>query len=350
MVTSSAWRNSVGAATGGVGFVLTHKAHEAITNVQVISPRILSVSFDGNPKLTVIVVYSPTEGDTTEAAEVFHLNLRMAISQIPAHNLLFAVGDFNAHLSKVDDNDPRWYYHRSTNRNGELLRDTLEESQLEATNHRFQKRPGKLWTFLSDAVLTKTQLDYVLVRKKWRNSVKNTEPYNFFSSLGSDHRVVVSDIKLSLRKAKTPPRRVIYDWDAFKCNDELQSKYAIEVRNRFNILQSEDSSSDLTSQYSHLVTAVAETSETLLPKKKKKRFNDPSADQRVVDSRNDLINSKTQYHLDPTEDNRYTVKLKKDHLEDTYKKIEEDILAAKIRKVEESTDSFKNKQGKLKHY
>ena len=82
-------------------------------------------------------------------------------------------------------------------------------TQLEATNPRFQKRPGKLWTFLSDAVLTKTQLDYVLVRKKWRNSVKNTEPYNFFSSLGSDHRVVVSDIKLSLRTAKTPPRRVI---------------------------------------------------------------------------------------------------------------------------------------------
>ena len=65
-------------------------------------------------------------------------------------------------------------------RNGELLRDTLMEGNLEATNHRFRKKPGKLWTFLSDATLTKSQIDYVLIRKKWKNSLKNTEAYNFF--------------------------------------------------------------------------------------------------------------------------------------------------------------------------
>ena len=56
-------------------------------------------------------------------------------------------------------------------------------------SHCFQKGRGKLWTHLSEGTLTKGQIDYILVRKKWRNSVKNTEPYNFFNSLRSDHRV-----------------------------------------------------------------------------------------------------------------------------------------------------------------
>ena len=40
----------------------------------------------------------------------------------------------------------------------------------------------------------------------------NTEAYDFFSSLGSDHRLVMAEVRLSLRKVKTQPRRVLYDW------------------------------------------------------------------------------------------------------------------------------------------
>ena len=344
MLTTSSWRNGAGAATGGVGLLLTNKTYKAITDIQTISPRILLVSFDGNPKLSIIVVYSPTESDTTEVAEEFHTNLRSAVSQLPAHNMLLVIGDFNAHLSKNHVSDPLWYFHQTTNRNGELLRDTLEEAQLEATNHRFQKRPGKMWTYLSDATLTKTQLDYVLVRKKWKNCVKNTEPYNFFSSLGSDHRVVVSDVKLSLRKSKRLPKRVVYDWDAFKCNDELQSEYTVNVRNRYSLLSMEDDSSDITTQYERLTTAIAEANEKLLPRRKKQSTDDPSTDHRVVDARKELMKSKTLYHTQPSEDHRYSVKLQKDILENAYKVVEEENLTNKIRKVEQAADRCKNKE------
>lgn len=344
MLTTSAWRNRTGAATGGVGLLFTNKAYKSISDIKPITPRILLVSLDGNPRLSIIVTYSPTEGDSAEAAEDFHGSLRMTISQLPAHNMLLVIGDFNAHMSRGHDNDPLWYFHQRTNRNGQLLRDTLEEAQLEATNHRFQKRPGKQWTFLSDATLTKTQLDYVLVRKKWKNCVKNTEPYNFFSSLGSDHRVVVSDVKLSLRKSKAPPRRVLYDWDTFKRDDDLQGQYAVEVRNRYTLLCQQDSNSEATTQYNHFTTAIAETSEKLLKKKNKKRHDDPSIDQRVVDARKALMDSKTLYHQEPTEDHRLSVKDGKDNLEKTYKSVQEEALIIKIRRAEEAADRCKNKE------
>ena len=267
MITTSAWHNSAQAAVGGVGILLSDRAYNAITGIQSISKRNLIVSFDGNPKLSVVCVYSPTEGDSREAAEEFHNDLRGALADLPAHNLRMVVGDLNAHLGKDDSkSDPNWYFHDRTNRNGELLRDTMLEANLEATNHRFRKRKGKMWTFLSDATQRKSQVDYIMVNKKLRNSVHNTETYSSFSSLGSDHRLVLTKVKLSLRKSKNLPRRVIYDWDNFKDNEELRTKYTVEVKNRFSRLCEENPEVNPTVRYDNLTKAVAETSKELLPK------------------------------------------------------------------------------------
>ena len=131
------------------------------------------VSFDGNPRLTVITVYSPTEAATVDEAEDFHDVLRSAVKDVPAHHLLLVSGDLNAHLCQLNEEDSGWYWHQVSNRNGGLLRDTMLEGNLEATNHRFQKPCSKMWTHLSDGTLSKSQIDYILVRKKWRNSVKS---------------------------------------------------------------------------------------------------------------------------------------------------------------------------------
>ena len=50
------------------------------------------------------------------------------------------------------------------------------------------------------------QLDYILVRRKWRNSILNAEPYSTFSSVGSDHRVVSIKVRMSLRVPKPSPK------------------------------------------------------------------------------------------------------------------------------------------------
>ena len=67
------------------------------------------------------------------------------------------------------------------------------------TNTNYKKKRGKLWTYISDMSGTRTQVDYILIRRKWKNSVKNCEAYNTFSSVGSDHRILTATLKLSLR-------------------------------------------------------------------------------------------------------------------------------------------------------
>ncbi|MCP4493478.1 MAG: hypothetical protein GY820_40160, partial [Gammaproteobacteria bacterium] len=350
-ISSSAWRNRAQAAMGGVGFLLTRQAYSAISLIKTYSKRIMLVSFNGNPRLTMMSVYSPTEFATDEEAEEFHNCLRSAITEVPAHHLLLVVGDLNAHISRLNEEDTGWYWHQVTNRNGQLLRDTLLESELEATNHRFQKKGGKLWTHLSDGMLTKSQIDYVLVRKKWRNSVKNTEPCNYFNSLGSDHRVVVSTLKLSLRKSKRPPQVAHHNFGQLKTDQDLQLKYAVEVSNKYSLLLTDESLSepdlgpvDATRRYEKFTEAVKCANKKLVPLKPKRRHDDPANDARVEDARKNLFKAKDNYHLDPCEDNRQTVAEKKDILSIYYCTVEEELLKQKISKAENAADRCKNKE------
>ena len=124
LLTSTAWRNSMGASVGGVGILMGTNASKLIIETRVVSNRILAVTFAGNPKLTLVTVYSPTEGADFDEVEQFHNELREYLHEVPAHNLLIVCGDFNARLG-WEGADSGWYYHRTTSRNGVLLKETI---------------------------------------------------------------------------------------------------------------------------------------------------------------------------------------------------------------------------------
>ena len=335
LITVSAWRNSGGSSCGGVGVMVTEKAYNSISLLKPYGKRIFTVSFDGNPRLTVINVYSPCEGDN-EAVQ-FHDELREAISEVPEHHVLLVIGDMNAKLGKETLDDHRFYFHSQTNRNGSLLRDTLLEGRLEASNHRFEKRRGKQWTHLSDMTLTKGHIDYICIRTKWRNSLKNTEAYESFKSVGSDHRVVISKLKLSLRKSKTPPKQIRYEYNTLKSDGELLTKYSIEVNNRFSCLSvngEEEVAPSATESYSKFVGAIEEVNKQLLPKKQRGKKTCTSEDVRVVTRRAELMKAQEKYHLDPGERNREAVARKKKLLKECYGEVEGEFVAKKIRSIE----------------
>ena len=56
-------------------------------------------------------------------------------------------------------------------------------------NTNFMKPGAKLWTFQHPSG-SRSQIDCILIRKKWRNSMRNCQANSSFSSIGSDHRIV----------------------------------------------------------------------------------------------------------------------------------------------------------------
>ena len=315
---------------GGVGILLNTSAKNCLASVTSHNERIFVVNFQGNPATTVIVTYCPTNVVNEDVIEDHFDNLRQAIDSIPAHNMLILLGDFNA---RIGPEDAKFPFHEATNRNGKLLAELAIERNFVIANTSFQKKKGKRWTYISPGG-TKCQLDYILVRKKWRNSLINAEAYNTFSSVGSDHRIVSAKIRLSLRKSKTMPKKKQFDWKALASDEDLQKKYTVEVRNRFQPL--EDVEETATEIYDRFVKANSEAAEQVIPVKKRSRKICFSSDNRVSSARNVVQQNYNIYQQETTEANRLNYKRAKKSLEETYNLVSEEDLTRKLLQVEKA--------------
>ena len=96
------WVFIYGSATnlrvGGVGFVISKPIYRCIQKVEVISERILHATFHGNPRLSITVVYAPTECGPSTAKDDFYASLAEHLEQLKRHDINLVVGDFNARI------------------------------------------------------------------------------------------------------------------------------------------------------------------------------------------------------------------------------------------------------------
>ncbi|XP_072036995.1 uncharacterized protein [Amphiura filiformis] len=310
IITTSATKNDAGAAVGGVGILLNKNAKNSLASVRSHNNRILIANFQGNPATTVIVTYCPTNVADEDIVENHYDSMTCMRRFIPAHNLLIVIGL----------EDSKFTYHDTTNRNGKYLVELTTEKNLIIVNTQFRKKAGKLWTFTSTGG-NKYQLDYILIRRKWRNSLQNAEAYNTFASVGSDHRIVSARIRLSLRKSKTLPRKNQFDWKSLSTDRNIQKMYTIEVHNRFEIL--EDMEETATDKYSRFIAANKEAAEKIIPAKKRSRR-----------ARDHIRETYEVYQLDTTDCKREEYKEAKKNLDDAYNQVIEADLNGKLQEVE----------------
>ena len=201
--------------------------------------------------------------------------------------------------ARMGPEDVQYTYNTSTNNNGSRLIEMMEEYQLIAANSQFRKKRGKLWTWMSPH-MTKHQLDYILVRKKWRKSLRNCEPYYTFINLGSDHIIVVANLTLSLRTSKQiENRKPKYVWSDIRDQDKLQDRHAVEVRNKFNIQGLDEET--ISERYKWLVEVINETAVGCMSQDPKLKMKLNYQDPRIINSREDinsvhkeLVNKKCQ--------------------------------------------------------
>ena len=306
--------------------MINKKASNVLSEVIKWNERIIIATFEGNPKTTITFHYLPVEGD--DEAEQHYNQLSSAVKQVPKHNILIVLGDFNAHLDK---NLAKYSYHGTSNANGKLVNNFIQESNLFVANASFQKKPAKLWAYISDMSSRKTQVDYIMVNKNWKNSVHNCQSYNTFSSLESDHRVVIMKMKLRFRPSKTVSRGKNYDWFVLK-NKEIKDNYTIELKNRSESPRIEIETS--TETYENLIQTNKETAKELIPKKSKTKQMNIANDRRIINARKNASNSVKLYFEDPNETNRLKMQEDKKALTDAYDSVSEEQFEKVIRDVE----------------
>ena len=100
-------------------------------------------TFNGNPSITIISCYSPTNISEETDLIAFYNELSSLVHSIPKYNVLVIGGDMNAQIGKNVNH--KFSLHNSSNRNGEHLTVFTQKIDLHASIQNFRK--GKLWTY-----------------------------------------------------------------------------------------------------------------------------------------------------------------------------------------------------------
>ena len=171
----------------------------ALESIETISERTMIATFNGNPKRTVILTYSPANVTSEVATKEYYSELTTLIHQVPKHNVLLLCGDMNVPVGPVSR---KHYYHQTNNRNAELLSQFQHFTNLINLCTKFQKRRGKKWAF-TYVNGNKAQLDHILINKKWKNSVIDCAACNNFHSFSSYHKIITINYGFCLRVNKS---------------------------------------------------------------------------------------------------------------------------------------------------
>ena len=336
-ITASATKNSCNATVGGVGFLLSPTAQRSLLSVEKINSRIVLLHLNGSPNISVISAYAPTNCSDPSDKASFYASLNRTASSIPPHNLLAIGGDFNA---KLCPQTARHTLHQATNDNGELLHDFALQHRLVICNTKFQKPEQKMWTY-EDPKRSKHQIDFVLWRKKWINSVKDCQAFNTMSAVGSDHRIVTCFAQISYRVNKKPASDPLskVDWRVLTRNANLKYEYGVTVTNRYNALLHENSKDH---DYTLLIDAVTSTALQILPKKIQQKKTNPYSDPAIKSHREKLQLASLKHRTAPSYET-------KDHLEAAKKKLDSVYTAATKRYVDEATARLDSTHEEYRH-
>ena len=159
-------------------------------------------------------------------------------------------GDFNARISgkfSYYSHEPKWW----------TFETFLQKHNLLAGNTLFQKLNRKLWIWRHPAGHL-AQIDYILFRKRWRNSFNNYQAHTSSATIGGDHNIVTAKVRLSLRAPKSSKRKFLY-WQALCHDKDLATTIDDLISSRFDALPIDQQT------YTYFVSICNEVGKKKLP-------------------------------------------------------------------------------------
>ena len=206
----------------GVGFIMQERLAKRISFYDLISERILCIKLFGKQHdVLIFQVYAPTEDSDEEEKEVFYESLSGAIKKHKKFmDQLVIMGDFNAKVGYgVYKKIVGEFAIGERNKNGDSLIEFCDANDLFVCNTWYEQKNKHTW--ISPDGVTKNQIDYILASNRYRNSITNAK-VRTSADCGSDHHVVVMNIRLRLKFIKKGKKRK--QWNRYKLKDSSIAK------------------------------------------------------------------------------------------------------------------------------
>lgn len=157
------------------------------------------------------------------------------------------MGDFNAKVGNERvGNTVGPFGLGDRNDRGDNLISWCQSHNLVITNTWFKNHPRRLWTWKSPGDRTRNQIDYILVPRRFRNSVISSKTIPG-ADCDSDHVPIINEIRIKLKKLRKTTVTPKIQSHLLKTNNRLQEDFRIKVQNRFDILSSDNNPTVLSS-------------------------------------------------------------------------------------------------------
>lgn len=211
----------------------------------------------------IIQIYAPTTDSSDEEIDAMYNNIEQALKQCKSGDNTIIQGDFNAKLGKERFEDIIGPHGLGTrNERGDLLAEWTKVNDNIVGNTWFKQPERRIWTWKSPDNITKNQIDYILVRKRFRNALITCKTYPS-ADCNTDHNLLLAKVKVRLKKQKKNKPVTKVNVLLLKNDEELKNRYSIEVKNKFAALQEDQT---IEEEWQNMKKILVETSEEIIPK------------------------------------------------------------------------------------
>ena len=226
----------------GVAFMVKSSIEKNILGFWPVSNRNIMLKLKAKPfDIAIIQTYAPTTSHDDEAIERHYQEIDKMTKEVKSTDVLIILGDFNAKIGKGAYQDligPHGLGKR--NSRGDRLQCFCLEKDLIIANTYYQHPNRLLYTWKSPGDVIRNQIDYILIRKRFRNSVKNCKTYPG-ADIGSDHNPLVCKISVRLKRVMPVNQNKKKEFIDFGklTTPEMKEKYLVDVKNKYEILSME---------------------------------------------------------------------------------------------------------------
>ena len=256
----------------GVALLLNKQTSQAVLEIDCYNDRLMTVRLSGTPvDLVRMVVYMPTSDHSDEEVEELYEKIEDKLSTCKGKDYVVVLGDMNATVGeeKISNVVGNYGLGRSNIR-GEMLVDFCVRNNLTITNTLFKNNNRRRYTWKAPGDIRRMQLDYIIVRQRYKTSVKNSCSYPG-TDVDSDHNLVIMKVGLKLKKvAKAKP---ILKWN----REQLKNEKAGEFVNATNkeLAKNTSVATTVEDRWERLKNAMMEGAKNTIGKVRTKRIKKP---------------------------------------------------------------------------
>ena len=207
----------------GVAVLVEEKIARSIIKIERYGSRMIEVKIKAEPvDIVIIQIYMPTTTHEDEEVDDMYERLEEILDRTKGTDYVVIMGDWNAVVGEGAEGKCIGKYGLGKrNSRGEKLAEFCERRELILTNTWFQHEKRRRYTWKSPGDMARYQLDYIMVRHRYRNSVKNARTMPG-ADADTDHNLVIMKAQIKLKFIKRK-KKIRQRWNKKnlkeKCNE-----------------------------------------------------------------------------------------------------------------------------------